>query len=405
MSEIRKIDISELRLDAFNPRLPANIQGGDQRKLIEHLLEFDVLGELARSILDNGFFQHEPLIVVAESDGTFKVVEGNRRCSTLKVLVGDDDAEGLSFEEVPEAVDIDDETLGSLSQVPCLVVEEQGDVQALIGYRHISGLRPWGAEAKGRYIYGAVEGVAEDDDISDDPFRVVGRKLGSNALGVRNFYIAYSLLVHAQQEGANGRGRIEISDSVGLQEEAAEDSGRSYGFNERTLVNNRFGVLRRALNDSNVLKFIGYSSTAKKYEDVRASIDDGVDVERLLELFYYMAPDDGTSPVLRDSRGLSDLGKVLVDEDALNYLRESNDFNGSVVFLTPTKHTTFIARVEDCERRLRALKDELVEVVERLTLSELESCQGRFDQMRKFSKSYAAQVKVQIEELEEGSDA
>lgn len=83
------IPLSNLLLDPQNPRLPEDIQNTDSQTILIWMVENEVLDELARSMVTNGFFAHEPLIVLpAEPDGRHLVVEGNRRLAALQILTG-----------------------------------------------------------------------------------------------------------------------------------------------------------------------------------------------------------------------------------------------------------------------------------------------------------------------------
>ena len=65
---VRHIRVGNLLLDGANPRLPERLRGGSQSELLNFLRKQGVLEELAQSYLDNGFFQHEPLIVLPTGD-------------------------------------------------------------------------------------------------------------------------------------------------------------------------------------------------------------------------------------------------------------------------------------------------------------------------------------------------
>src|SRR5262249_7736539 len=77
-----------LSLDPQNPRLPEDLQGAAESKILRHLAENDALEEIAQSYVDNGFFPHEPIIILdkPERDGRHLVLEGNRRLAALKIL-------------------------------------------------------------------------------------------------------------------------------------------------------------------------------------------------------------------------------------------------------------------------------------------------------------------------------
>src|ERR1051326_2599411 len=95
--------IEDLHLDPDNPRLPEELHGASQDRLVKYLFDTAVLEELARSFANNGFFEHEPLIIVKGTKGGYVVVEGNRRLATLMILHRRPEAGDLRFD-----VEIDD---------------------------------------------------------------------------------------------------------------------------------------------------------------------------------------------------------------------------------------------------------------------------------------------------------
>src|ERR1035438_9772226 len=87
-TEIGYSDLSDLYLDASNPRLGR--QNTDRQLSQEQVLEAMkdwTLNELALSFLENGFWPQEALLVVEELLNGQKrrvVIEGNRRLAALK---------------------------------------------------------------------------------------------------------------------------------------------------------------------------------------------------------------------------------------------------------------------------------------------------------------------------------
>lgn len=82
----KNVSVSSLMLDDSNPRI--GVFTGDfstQRKIISHLFAMSHVIDLAKSIVNNGFFPTEVIIVV-EENGKYKVLEGNRRVCACKVL-------------------------------------------------------------------------------------------------------------------------------------------------------------------------------------------------------------------------------------------------------------------------------------------------------------------------------
>ncbi|MXY54385.1 MAG: hypothetical protein F4Y86_17905, partial [Gammaproteobacteria bacterium] len=168
---IQGIEVARLLLDDQNPRLPERLHGEPQSEILAFLFRQAALEELAQSYLDNGFFQHEPLIVVPQGGGRFVVVEGNRRLAALKILLNAEEADLLRFigMEPTSAQRL------SLVEVPCFVVGDRALVHPFVGFRHIGGIKTWPPEAKARYVLEEIRRIAGE---SPDPFRELGRRVG-----------------------------------------------------------------------------------------------------------------------------------------------------------------------------------------------------------------------------------
>ena len=97
--ERRDLPVADLLLDPENPRLPEDLQGADQPELLRYLNDETVLEEIIRSLNDNGFFEHEPLIAYEDDElEGYVVLEGNRRLAALKVLLGAPEARDQGLE-------------------------------------------------------------------------------------------------------------------------------------------------------------------------------------------------------------------------------------------------------------------------------------------------------------------
>ncbi|MEU8608449.1 hypothetical protein AB0C29_10665 [Actinoplanes sp. NPDC048791] len=294
------VPVSSLKLDPDNPRLPEEVQGKDQSEILTYLDENDVLDELADSFLTNGFFENEPLLVLPpDPDGKRVVVEGNRRAGTLLILLQMPAAEHaglrIDFDPPPTA-----EQLQELSAVPAFEVADREEVSRYLGFRHISGLKTWDPEAKARYLWSQVEEAARKG--SEDPFYEVGRRVGSNALGVRNAYNAYNILRHARDE-------------MGLRKET------------QFVLREKFGVWTRLLGTANIPDYIGLPRTATSYPEVR-NRPNSMNAERLVEVLTDLSPKVGQRrAVLQDSRDATDYSDVLANDVARRTLREYDNLN------------------------------------------------------------------------------
>lgn len=289
--EEKKVPYGELLLDPANPRLPEELQGSSQPKILAYLYGNAVLEELARSYLNNGFFPHEHLIVTPEGD-SYIALEGNRRLAAVKILLEDDDAQEaeLRFELDDE---MSDEVRASLLQLPIFSVADRSEVRKYLGFRHIGGIKTWSAEAKARYLAAEVELVKDEPN----PFLDVARRVGSNQQGVRHAYIAISILRYA---------------------------GDEFGIETSKIQHRRFGVWVRAMNSPDLRDYIGLGDP-RSYAEVRANLEN-LDQTKLVEVLGDLTPVEGRAkPLLADSRDVTLYAQALQNEQAHKALREYGD--------------------------------------------------------------------------------
>ena len=290
----RRIPVDELSLDPDNPRLPEELKGASQPKILDYLFDNAVLEEIARSYLNNGFFQHEHLIVTPH-DGSFVALEGNRRLAALKIVLEDDDAQEaeLHFALQDEAGEKLPDSLHE--PLPVFVVDDRDEVRKYLGFRHIGGIKTWSAEAKARYLADEVDLVKE----GDNPFLDVARRVGSNVQGVRHGFIAISVLRHARDE---------------------------FGLSVSTIQHRRFGVWVRAMNSPDLRRYIGLGDP-RTYAEV---IDDlrNLDRDGLAEVLADLIPARGRKKALvADSRDVTTYAQALHNEQAHRALRDYEDFD------------------------------------------------------------------------------
>ena len=292
--ETRHIDIDTLVLDGQNPRLPERLRDASQSNILSFLRKEGVLEELAQSYLDNGYFQHEPLIVIQiQEQDNYVVVEGNRRLAALKILHDSPEADEVGF----IGIDPSAEQLQQLREIPCFLAQDRHQVHSYIGFRHIGGLKTWQPEAKARYLLAEVKRLHENN--ATDPFREIGRRVGSNAQGVRNPYIAIRILLHAREE---------------------------FGLNVSYVQENRFGVWLRCMNSRDIKEYIGLPQ-ARTYQEVENAVA-GINQATLREVLQDLGSKGTESrAVLGDSRDVTDYGRVLTNERAHLVLRETTDLS------------------------------------------------------------------------------
>ena len=143
------IKLNNLKFDAQNPRLPMRLQGvTDENKVIDYMVKYGNVTELMLSIGETGYSEAEPLLVVKEGTDKYIVVEGNRRLAALKLLNDSELTKGRiqSINSVVSGAKYIPE------EVPCIVYANREDVLDYLGYRHITGVKDWGALEKARYL-------------------------------------------------------------------------------------------------------------------------------------------------------------------------------------------------------------------------------------------------------------
>ncbi|MBC8492289.1 MAG: hypothetical protein H8D43_00785 [Chloroflexi bacterium] len=194
-TDIQYATIDELHLDPKNPRLGRHNIARDltQEEVLE-LMRTWTLDELALSYLENGgFWTHEAMLVVEEElygEPRLVVVEGNRRLAALKYLY--DAYEGRPASRKWETISQSAEHPPDLfSRVPYILVDSREDVQAFLGFRHVTGIKQWDADEKAGFI-------AKLIDEQGLTYKQVMRKIGSKTPTVRQHYIAYRLLLQIE---------------------------------------------------------------------------------------------------------------------------------------------------------------------------------------------------------------
>jgi hypothetical protein len=145
-----RIEIDKLRLDARNPRL-AEIgitSAATQFDLLKALWDEMAVEEVAMSIAYSGYFDHEPLFVEAAANGTYTVIEGNRRFAAVKLLVDADARKRVKATKLPT---ITKERADSLATLPVIITTRK-DSWRYLGFKHVNGPATWGSYSKAQYI-------------------------------------------------------------------------------------------------------------------------------------------------------------------------------------------------------------------------------------------------------------
>ena len=146
----KRIELKDLRLDQKNPRLAELGVPSDatQTDLVKALWDEMAVEEVAMSIAYSGYFEHEPLFVEDSGDGTFVVIEGNRRLAAVMLLTDSALRQKVKATKLPS---ISTELREELKDLPVIITTRQESWRYL-GFKHVNGPATWRSYAKAQYI-------------------------------------------------------------------------------------------------------------------------------------------------------------------------------------------------------------------------------------------------------------
>ncbi len=287
--------IDQLYLDPLNPRVGRHNLGQDvpQDEILDMVSDWK-LDELAHSFLENnGFWLHEALLVAEEmlyGEMRLVVIEGNRRLAALKYLFKAYNGEPLSrkWKEISESAEPPSDLF---TKVPYILVESREDVQAFLGFRHVTGIKQWDADEKAYFI-------AKLIDEQGMTYEQVMRQIGSTTPAVRRHYIAYRVL-------------LQIEESV-----------KDY---DKRRAEQSFTILYMSLDT------VG----GKKYLDINIDADPHIintfvphsHMENLVSFAKWLYGDSKSAPVINNTDQVSKFGKVLESEEAISYMKRTKNPN------------------------------------------------------------------------------
>jgi hypothetical protein len=294
---ITQVPTGNLHFDPDNPRF-YRLGRGDlsEYSIIEEMVDNEGLFDLMRSIGEQGYFQGEPLLV-AEEEGRYVVIEGNRRLAAVKLLKGEIQAPPRRTQSVRQLID-EAKTLPGDS-LPCIIYSSRQDVLRYLGYRHITGIKQWDSLSKARYL-----ASVRDTFYSRLPIPEQMKSL-ANDIGSRSDYVAQLLAAFNLYDTA------ENSSFFGL----------------RISQNDvEFSYLTTALNYTNITDWLGLESR-------KDTVQSGLNQEHLKELFAWMfVQDQQGRTILGESRNLKELAAVIGSESGIASLRKDGDLSTAFLF-------------------------------------------------------------------------
>lgn len=292
-NEIEFLATSDLHFDPQNPRFGRVFDGEQPEDLvIERMVVSENIQELMGSISEQGYFIGEPLLVVDAGDGSYVVVEGNRRLAALKLLNG----QIRPKKKVPSIDQVRDAANHTPDSVPCQVFSDRKEILRYLGYRHITGAKRWDSLSKAKYIKQLLESFYQDYDI-DEAAKSIAKEIGS-----RKDYVAQMLT-----------GLTIFEDAI---------SNDFYGLQYLRPSDVEFSVLTTAISYSNISNYMGLDSRT----DVEAA---NLNRDSVRDVFLWMFSQDPSSgeTVLGESRNLKKLAAITGSDSAVEVLKRSKDLD------------------------------------------------------------------------------
>jgi len=174
------------------------------------------------------------------------------------------------------------------TRVPYFLADSREDVQAFLGFRHVTGIKPWDADEKAGFI-------AKLIDEQGMTYEQVMRKIGSKTPTVRQHYIAYRVL-------------LQIEDSV-------EDFAPH-------LAENRFAILYMSLRTEGAKRYLQIDMMADPSAAKRPVPKDHL--QNLTSFSRWLfGTGDNPFPLVTDTRQVSSFGKILESDTAVEYLEST----------------------------------------------------------------------------------
>lgn len=187
-NNIELMPLELLTFDLENPRLP-NSLGREVSDILDWMLSKENVTDLMLSIGEKGFFPGEPVLVVPHNSipNKFVVIEGNRRYTAVLLLLHPE----LAPQKKQTVSDISKNASNIPTEIPTLVFKGRIDIIDYLGYRHITGVEPWDALAKARYLRQLGSNISSSD--FREKCKTLARQIGSKAPYVRQLLLGIEL--------------------------------------------------------------------------------------------------------------------------------------------------------------------------------------------------------------------
>lgn len=307
VDDIQLLSVDDLILDPENPRLPENLQGESQLKMLQYIAKSEAVEDLMAAIGRNGFFNGEPLVVYQHpGEDKYRVIEGNRRLASVKLLNNPSlYAKRKSLAEI--AAETPDAHKPKF--LPVVKVTRREDALPYLGSRHIVGVKSWEPLPKARYMLQLFKSTSAKRTAAER-YKDVARQIGS---GKRSDYVKKNLNALAVFDVIKGENYFG--------DESAEETSFS------------FGVLYTALDWRPIAGHVGVIKYDAKTDLVSEEFDPIVNPKKLSRVGirdiydWCFRKGEDNETVLGESRNLKRLASALRSPAATKILRETKNLD------------------------------------------------------------------------------
>ncbi len=358
---------SELLLDTGNPRFGGAVDGAaSQRQVLDYIADQVGVRDLLSSISTNGFQRSAPLVAFQRDGGECVVVEGNRRLTTVLILVGDERATGQVNRR--DAYPVEQSLLSSLDRIPVLLVKSRREVLRHLGISHIVGNKTWDSFAKAAWAADVL------DKRLYDSVEEISKSIGDIHRTLPRMVEAYRLVKNLK------------SHSLFDFEQTAKKGRGSAGF--------PFSWIYTAL---------GYQATRRwlRIEEDQALFSEKppvADLKRAAELMGWLLgrEDDDQLSLISDSRQISGLAAALADDQMVAMLRSGQTVAEAAETVRPSYEKILEAlaaaseKLKDAAGLVSASTDELADVEESERVALLSLSRKAFSSARTISRQLSS---------------
>lgn len=316
--KIKFIPTSELHFDPENPRF-YRLNDTSVEAVIEEMLDDEGVQELMLSIGQKGYFEGEPLLISADKNGKWIVVEGNRRLAATKLLNGEFSPPKRRSASVNLIRKEGQHT--PPTELPCIVYSTRREVLQYLGYRHITGIKQWDSLSKARYL------AQLRDEFYPDLEKAKQLKALANDIGSKPDYVGKLLTALSCYQHAEDNKFFDLP----VRPEDIE-----------------FSLLTTALSYKQIYTWLGLENST----DIEMS---NLNADNLESAFAWMfAKDRQGRTILGESRNLKELACIVESGDAIQVLKDTGRLSEAFLY-TDGPQAALQTALEQADERIRVI--------------------------------------------------